>query len=400
MEFQYKAMKPNGDIIEGIFVADQKQDVIEMLKSKNNYPMLVEEKKVVGTKEITLRQGIGPKDLAFFCRQLEAMLRAGSTITKSLDIMKRQITSKVLRNAVVEMHAEVQKGKQLSETMKPYPKIFPELMIYMTESGELSGTLDVVLERLAVYFDKNAKMRSKIRSAMVYPALLFVMSNAVVVFMSVFIMPTFVRMFEGSGVELPGLTRVMLDVSKVIKTRWYIILLVLAILALAIYQYVNSENGRLLWDRLKLNVPVLRGLNRKLMTARFTRNLSTMLASGVPLLTALNNLANIIGNKVVSRQILDYRQQIQQGKEFHEVVRESRFFPPMLDGMIEIGKESGTLDDVLAQTAEYYEGEVDVALQRMVALFEPLMIIVMAFIVGFIVVSMALPMFDMFQTIN
>ena len=400
MEFQYKAMKPNGDIMEGIFVADSKQDVIEMLKSKDNYPMSVEEKKVVGTKEITLRQGVGPKDLAFFCRQLQAMLRAGSTITKSLDIMKRQLTNKVMKNAVIDMSAEVQKGKQLSETMKSYPKIFPELMIFMIESGELSGTLDDVLVRLAVYFDKSAKMRSKIRSAMVYPALLFMMSNAVIIFMSVFIMPTFVRMFEGSGVELPGLTKVMLEVSKVIRNRWYIILLVFAVIVLAFYQYINSENGRLLWDKLKLNIPVLRGLNRKIMTARFTRNLSTMLSSGVPLLTALNNMASIIGNKVVSNQIMNYRQQIQQGTEFHVVVRESRIFPPMLDGMIEIGKESGTLDDVLDKTADYYEDEVDVALQRMVALFEPLMIIIMAFIVGFIVVSMALPMFDMFQTIN
>ncbi len=400
MEFQYKAMKPNGDIVEGVFIGDSKHDVIEMLKSKNNYPVTVEQKTKEGTKELTIRRGVSSKDLAFFCRQLQAMIYAGSTITKSLDIMKRQLKVGVLKDAVAEMHTDVQKGNVLSASMKNYPKIFPELMIYMVESGEMSGTLDSILVRLAVYFEKDAKLKNKIKSAMVYPIILLVLCVLVVAFLVTFILPTFVSMFETGGIELPQLTKVMIGISSFMRERWLLLLLILIVIALGFYQYINTENGRRRIDDLKLKLPVLKDVNTKILTARFTRNLATMLSSGVPMLTALKNLSDVINNKIVSDAILEYRQKIQQGQEFHVVVKESGLFPPMLDGMIEIGKESGTLDDILDKTADYYDDEVDNALQRLVTLFEPAMILLMAFIVGFIVISMALPMFDMFQTIQ
>ena len=400
MEFTYKAMKANGDVTEGLFVADSKHEVVEMLKSNGSYPISIEEKKKLGTKEITFRRGVSSRELSFFCRQLNAMLAAGSTITKSLDIMKRQVKNGVMHDAIEQMYEDVQQGKVLSESMKTLPRVFPEMMIYMIESGEISGTLDRILLRLSIHFEKEAQLKSKIQSAMVYPIILIVVSIGVVIFMVNFILPTFVSMFEKSDVPLPGITRGLLNFSTFSRNNGLLLTLILGVIGLMIYSYIISDNGRRKFDLMKLRLPVLGPLNRNIMTARFARNLSTMLASGVPLLTALSNLSNIMNNKVISGAVLLYREEIQKGNELHLVVRDSGYFPPMLDGMMEIGKESGTLDDILDKTADYYYDDVENGLQRLVAMFEPMMILVLAVVVGFIVVAMALPMFDMFQTIQ
>ncbi len=400
MEFTYRAMKENGDIVEGTFIADSKHEVVEMLKGNNSYPVSIEEKKKVGTKEIRLNRGVSSRDLAFFCRQLNAMLSAGSNITKSLDIMKRQIANHMLKDAVDQMYEDVQKGKLLSESMKTLPRVFPEMMIYMIESGEISGTLDKILIRLAVYFEKEAQLKNKVRSAMVYPIILIIVSIGVVIFMVTFILPTFVTMFERSGVDLPAITRGMLNFSTFTRNNGLLVFLFIVMIGTLVFAYITSPSGRLHFDQLKLKLPVIGKLNKKIMTARFARNLSTMLSSGVPLLTSLNNLSNIMNNRVISDAVLSYREDIQKGKDLHLAVRESGLFPPMLDGMMEIGKESGTLDDILDKTADYYDDEVEHGMQRLVSMFEPFMILILAVVIGTIVVAMALPMFDMFQTIG
>ncbi len=400
MEFTYKAMKANGEVVDGMFVAESKREVVEMLKDNGSYPIEIEEKKQVGTKEIHILGGVNARELSFFCRQLNAMLTAGSTITKGLDIMKRQIKKPVMKNAVETMYEDVQKGKVLSESMKTMPKVFPEMMIYMVESGEVSGTLDKILLRMADHFEKEAMLKNKVRSAMVYPIILLIVSILVVIFMVTFILPTFVTMFDKSGVDLPGITQFLLDLSSFVRNNGLITVLIIGIFVLGIYSYINSDQGRLRFDRLKLRLPVVGSLNRNIMTARFARNLSTMLASGVPLLTALTNLSNIMNNRIISDAVLSFREEVQKGHDLHLVVRESKLFPPMLDGMMEIGKESGTLDDILDKTADYYDDEVEHGMQRLVTMFEPFMILLLAGVVGTIVIAMALPMFDMFQAIQ
>ena len=400
MEFQYKAIRNNGEMVEGVFVADSRSEVVSMLKQNGSYPVSVEEKKRIGTKEIQFKAGVKSKDLSFFCRQLHAMLTAGSTITKSLDIMKKQVPNVTLRETVEMMSEDVQKGKVLSESMKQFPRVFPEMMIYMVESGEIGGTLDKILYRLADYFEKDAKLKNKVKSAMIYPIMLLVVSIGVVIFMVTFILPNFVQMFEKGNVELPGITKFMLNMSKFMRSNGWLLIIIVIIIVLLIYSYINSEKGRYQFDRLKLKLPIVKGLTKNIMTARFARNLSTMLSSGVPMLTALKNLSNIMNNKVIAQAILTFRENVQKGNDLHMEVRESKLFPPMLDGMMEIGKESGTLDDILDKTADYYDEEVDTSLQKLVTMFEPLMIMFLAVIVGFIVISMALPMFDMFKTIK
>lgn len=393
-------MKTNGELIEGIFVGNTSEEVAQMLRSNQSYPISIQEHKQIGSKEIVISKRVGAKDLSFFCRQLHAMLNAGSTVIRCLEIMKVQIDNKNLREAVSQMHSDVQKGKLLSLAMKEHQKIFPDLMIYMVESGELSGNLDNILLRLADYFEKDAKIRNKIKSAMIYPIILIILSNLVVLFLVTFIMPTFVNMFDKSNIVMPLPTRILLGFSKFLRGNALLVAVGTIILILLLIQFLQSEVGKRLVDGLKLKLPIIRKLNIKILTARFARNLSTLLSSGVPLLTALDNVSRVIGNKIVAEAINKYREEIQKGHELHQVVRDSNLFPPMLDNMMEIGKESGALDTILGKTADYYDDESEQALQRLVSLFEPIMIVVMAVVIGFIVIAMALPMFDMVNTIE
>lgn len=400
MEFQYKAMRADGQVFEGVFVGNSIDEVAQMLRNNQSYPISIKEYVKVGSKEITFAKKIGPKELSFFCRQMYAMLNAGSTIIRCLDIMQKQVENKTLRTAIAQMYADVQKGKLLSQAMKEHPRIFPDLMTYMIESGELGGNLDDLLLRLANYFEKDAKLRNKVKAAMVYPAILLIVSNVVVIFLVTFIMPTFAGMFTDSGTELPGPTRFLLGLSDVMTNNALVIIVGLLVIILLLRQYVTSRQGRRLFDSIKLQLPLVGRLNIKVITGRFARNLSTMLSSGVPLLSALDNVSRIIGNKVIEEVIQKYREDIQKGNELHQVVRDSKVFPPMLDNMMEIGKEAGALDDILEKTADYYDDEAEQDLQKLVSMFEPIMIIFLAVIIGFIVISMALPMFDMANTVQ
>jgi len=400
MEYKYKAMKIGGEVIEGMMMGNSIEEVAQMLRSNQSYPISIDPYKKAGSKEISFDRKVNSKDLSFFCRQMNAMLNAGSTILRCLDIMRRQLENKKLREAVADMHGEVQKGKLLSQAMLDHPKIFPDLMIYMIESGELSGTLDSILHRLANHYEKEAKLKNKIKSAMVYPIILIILCIVVVIFLVTFILPTFVGMFTNSGVALPLPTRMLLAFSHYLNNNAMMITIAIGVIFLLFAQYFSTELGRKSYHRSLLRLPVLKGLNIKILTARFARNLSTLLSSGVPLLTALDNVSSVIGNMVVAEEIMRYREEIQKGSELHQVVRDGHLFPPMLDNMMEIGKESGALDTILEKTADYYDDEAEQALQRLVTMFEPAMIIFLAVIVGFIVISMAMPMFDMVQTIQ
>jgi len=331
---------------------------------------------------------------------MNAMLNAGSTVIRCLDIMKKQLDNKTLRETAAQMHSDVQKGKLLSQAMQEHLKVFPELMIYMVESGEISGNLDVILQRLADYFEKDAKIKTRIKSAMVYPIVLIVLSIVIVTGLVTFILPTFITLFEGSGVELPMPTKILLALSAFIRSYFLYIGVAIVIIILIVRRIYISPEGRLFFSSLALRIPLFKGLNTKIITARFARNLATMLSSGVPLLTALENISHIITNRVVSNAIKKFKEDIQKGSELHQVVKDSNLFPPMLDSMMEIGKESGALDTILDKTADYYDDEAEQALQRMVALFEPAMIVILGVVIGFIVISMAMPMFDMAKTVK
>ncbi|MFT9494814.1 type II secretion system F family protein [Anaerosolibacter sp.] len=399
--YQYKAMSRTGENIVGTYTAASKAEVLQMMREKQFYPIHVDE--IIEGKDVQsfrLFNRIKTKDIAVFCRQFYAMLNAGVTILSCLDILRQQIDNKRLRFVVGEVYEEVQKGLTFSEALKKHDAVFPELLIHMVEAGEVSGTLDVIMDRMATHYEKENKIQNKVKGAMVYPIVLSFVSVAVVIFLLTFVMPTFVGMFEGSGVELPLPTRILLSSSTALQKYWYIFFLLLSLVFYLLKKYLETDMGKSQFDLLKFRIPVIKGTTQKVVTSRFTRTLSTLLSSGIPLLQALEIVAKVVGNKVVADGILKAKEDVRKGIELAGPIKNMGLFPPMVDSMIRIGEESGSLDEILDRTANFYDDEVETALQRMTTLLEPLMIVIMAVAIGAIVIAMVLPMFDMINTVN
>lgn len=297
------------------------------------------------------------------------------------------------------MGLEVQKGTNLSGSMKKHKKTFPLILINMIEAGEASGNLDNILERMAVHFEKENKLESKIKSALIYPAVLIVVSIAVVVFMLVGVMPTLIGMFENSGTELPGITLFLLNLSNNLREYWYLYTGVIVGLSAFFIYYRTTLKGRKRLATLKIKTPFIKKTNEKIITSRFTRTLSTLMSSGIPLIEALEIAGNIINNQVIKEKLEDGIEGIKKGESLSKIIREMKIFSPMVYSMISVGEEAGSLDNILIKTADFYDDEVELSLQKMTTLIEPVLLIGMAIVIGFIVIAMALPMFDLVNTV-
>lgn len=400
-EFQYRVMTLEGNVKEGSEIASSYTDMLARLRQRQYYPLRVEEK-IVGKdiKTLPMFEKVHVKHIAVFCRQFSTMLNAGVTIVGCLDILRQQTQNKRLRSVTDELYEGVQKGLTLSQSLKKHPDVFPDLMTQMVEAGESSGSLDVVMQRVAVHYEKENKINSRMKSAMVYPAVLAVACVGVVIVLLTKVFPTFLGLFEGSDVPLPGPTKLLIFLSGVLSQYWYFFLLAVLVAVLLFRRYIGTEEGRLKFDGWKLNIPVVKGLTQKTVSARFTRTLSTLLASGIPMLQAMEDSAGVVGNAVVAKSLMSAREEIRKGAPLSSPVRRMGHFPPMVPSMIEIGEGSGSLDEILDKTANIYDEEVELEVQRMLTLLEPLMIVIMALLVGFIAISMVLPMYDMLQTIQ
>jgi len=398
--FTYSAIDSNGADISGTLEAQDKRHVLEILKEKQLFPFKIREiTKNKGTGALFM-QKTGLKDITIFCRQFYTMLNAGVSIIKCLDILQIQTQNKRLKEASRQIYEAVQKGKNLSEAMKEQGGVFPELLVNMVEAGEISGTLDSIMERLAGHFEKENKIRNKIKAAMIYPVILSILAVSVVFFLLTFVMPTFFGMFEKSGVELPLPTKLLVMFSDFMLSYWYIIILSAALLIYIIRRYLKTDGGRYKWDRLKLKMPVLKKVVTNITTARFTRTLSTLLGSGISLLQALEITSKVVNNRVAAKGLLSVREDMKKGMDLSTPVKKIGIFPPMVNSMLSIGEESGMLEDILEKSAEFYDEEVESSMQKLVSVMEPLLIVIMAFVIGFIVVAMALPMFDIFNTVK
>lgn len=399
MQYKYKAVTDNGQVIEGIFDALSEQEVISMLKESNYMPIKIEQTKDSGASQTISFGKVKKKDLAVFCRQFYTMLNAGVSIVKTLDILERQTENKIMKKAVNNIYESVQKGMALSESMRNNPKAFPSILINMVEAGEASGNLDTIMDRMAVHYEKEFKIENKVKGAMIYPIVLAVIATAVVVFLMVGVMPTFIGMFESSGVELPSPTRALLIISNSMQNRWYLYIATIISLIFVIRFIGQTDGGGLVFDTIKLSLPVVKNSSIKIATSRFTRTLSTLLSSGIPLIQGIDIVGRVIGNKNIAKKLESAKEEVRKGIPLSKTIKDTNTFPPMVDSMIKIGEESGALDDILNRTADFYDEEVEVALQKMTEMLQPLMIIIMALIVGFIVIAIALPMFDMVSTI-
>lgn len=395
MQFKYKAVTDNGQIVEGIFDAINEQEVISMLKGSNYMPISIEETKDSGASQPITFGKVKKKDLAVFCRQFYTMLNAGVSIVKTLDILEKQTENKLMKTAIDDVYNNVQKGMTLSEAMSSNPKIFPSILINMVEAGEASGNLDTIMDRMAVHYEKEFKLENKVKGAMIYPMVLAVAATAVVIFLMVAVMPTFIGMFESSGVELPGATKALLAISNSLQNQWYLYIVIIFGLIFGIKLYAKTDTGGMLFDTMKLRLPIFKNTNIKVATSRFTRTLSTLLSSGIPLIQGIDIVSKVIGNKNIANRLENAKEEVRKGVPLSRTIKDTAVFPPMVDSMIKIGEESGALDDILNKAADFYDEEVEVAMQKMTEMMQPIMILVMALIVGFIVLAIALPMFDM-----
>lgn len=390
------AGKKDSTIIE----ADNKQMAAQLASIGGKFVLSVEEN--VHSKEINFKKNnkkISSKELAIFCRQMNAMLSAGVTISNCLEIMKKQTENKTLERVLTDIRENIQKGLTLSEAVQQHSNVFPEIFIHMVEAGEVSGNLDIIMDRLANNFDKDYKLESKVKNAMVYPAVLAGLCIVVVIFLLVFVLPTFIDIYEGSGAQLPLITRMFINTSDFVRHQWYIVIALVACIVAIWKVLCKDENFGIRKDKFKLNVPIFKKVNTNAPAAKFARTMSTLMGSGVSLIQAIDISARVAGNKYISNNLVKAKEEVKKGVALSVPLKDFNIFPTMLCSMIKVGEDSGTLEEILDKTASFYEGEVDNSVTRLTAVLEPIMIILMAVIVGFIVLAMVVPMFDMFNVI-
>lgn len=385
----------------GVVVAGNRREAIERLRDDG--VRVIEIREIAETamqKDIVIGNPVKRDQFIMFLRQFSTLMRAGVTIVDSVKILSQQVESKALRKTLVNIDEELRKGNSLSDSLRKHPKIFEPLTINLIKAGELSGNIDESLDRLATYYDKAYQTRQKVKSAMSYPLVVGVLAIGVVIFLLSTIVPMFAEMFEGFGGELPMLTQIVMMASDFTLQYWYLIVLFAAGVATAIWMMKRNEKGILILDTLLLKLPIFGRILKKSALARLTRTLSSLFSSSVPILQALTMVEKVVGNAVMSKVIIASRDNLERGGSLTDPMRNHWAFPPLIPHMILIGEQTGSLDHMLDKVADFYEKEVEAETDRLKALIEPLMIVVLAALVGTIVMSIMLPMFEMFQNID
>ena len=338
---------------------------------------------------------VSQREVAVFMRLFATMIGAGLPLLQSLNILARQTDRGSFRKVVRRLIHDVESGETLAGAVGRHPRVFSELSVNMVAAGEAAGALDTVLVRLAEFLEKNSALGRKIRTAMVYPAMIVGVAVPTVAILLVFVIPTFQTMFASSGVPLPLPTRIVIGASEVVKSSWWLLLIAGAACLVVLDRARRTDRGRLLADRLLLSIPVLGSMLRKAAVARFTRTLGTLVASGVSILEGLEVTARTAGNRVIHDAVMKSRASIAGGNTIAGPLEESGAFTPMVVRMVEVGEQTGGLDEMLARVADFYDEEVDSALEALIAAVEPLMIVVLGVVVGGMIVAMYLPIFDM-----
>jgi type IV pilus assembly protein PilC len=392
--FAYRGRSAAG-AVAGEIEADDRPGAVAALRAKGVVATAVQERQAKAARVKKIGGGVKDKDLAIYTRQFSTMVDAGLPIAQCLMILSEQSDSKTLRDVTGRIAREVEGGATLAESFRRYPKVFDDLFTNMLQVGESGGVLDVVLQRLSGYIEKAAKLKSKVKGAMVYPVTIVSVAVLVIVFMMIFVIPTFAKMFSGLGAELPLPTKIVMMLSNFVQR--YIIFLVLAGAAViyAIKRYYATDQGSKVIDAFLLKVPVIGMLIRKVAVARFTRTLGTLISSGVPILEGLLITARSAGNRVVEREVMQARTAVTSGRTLSEPLRGSTVFPPMVVHMISVGENTGALDQMLQKIADFYDDEVDTAVSALTSLLEPIMIVFLGVVVGGLVVAMYLPIFKL-----
>jgi type IV pilus assembly protein PilC len=397
--FRYSAKDNTGRVISGVIEAETDAMVVDRLRDMGFFIMNLE--RTVERSDVfqSLQGlfGIGLKDLAIFSRQFATMINSGLSLVRTLSILEQQSSNKRLKDIVAQVRVDVEGGRPLSDAMARHPRAFSSLFVNMVKAGETGGVLDEVLERIATYMEKEQALRSKIKSAMVYPVLLSMAALGGLFFMTIVILPQFENLFKelgGSG-QLPLPTQIAMASSVAIRKYWYMVFAAMVVGSFILRRYLQTPAGRARYDRFKLKMPVLGELNRKIVVARFTRTLGTLIASGVPIMQSLEVVAKAIDNVVIGEAVDAVRSSIREGQTIAIPLQFSGVFPPMVVQMAKVGEETGALEQMLQKVADFYDVEVETMVASLTSMLEPILIIFMGVIVGAMVISLYLPIFQL-----
>lgn len=398
--FVWKGKNRFGAFQEGILIADTRDAATAILRRQNVQLTSIKEK----GRELRLipkfPRGVGAKRVAIFTRQFSVMLDAGLPLVQCLEILGEQEENRTFREIIQQVRTDVESGSNLADSMRKHPKAFDNLYVSMIAAGEAGGILDVILQRLATYIEKVVRLNSQVQSALIYPVSIIVIAAGVVTIILWKVIPVFAQLFAGLGGELPFLTRAVVGASNFLGRFFPLIIIAIFLIIAAVKKYHKTERGRRVIDGFMLKLPVVGMLVRKIAVARFCRTLSTLTASGVPILDGLEITAKTSGNAIVEDAIMAVRKSVEEGKTISGPLAETKVFPPMVVQMVNVGEQTGALDQMLAKIADFYEEEVDTAVAGLMKLLEPVMIVVLGGIIGTIVTAMYMPMYAILQKIE
>ncbi len=399
--FKYSVRDKAGKVVGGKLEGESRDAVAAKLRQMGYIILELNEDRLAKLTKIQFGTTIKPKEITIFARQFATMINAGLSLTKCLSILAGQAESKEMREVIMQVGRDVEAGQSLSEAMAKHPKPFPPIFINMVRAGETGGVLDEVLLRVADQFEADASLKATIKSAMTYPIAMGSLVLIVLVAMMIFVVPTFQKMFSNMGGELPLPTQILVAVSEAVSGWPGLIALVVAIGAYAGFKlWVGTESGRFIWDGMKLRMPIIGGMVQKMALARFTRTFGTLVSAGVPILSALEIVAETAGNEVVARAVKKVRSAIKEGETIAKPLSESPVFPSMLVQMIAVGEETGALDAMLSKVADFYDEEVSNAVDGLTSLIEPLMMATLGVVVGGIVIALYMPMFQVITLVK
>ncbi|MBE5962865.1 MAG: type II secretion system F family protein [Lachnospiraceae bacterium] len=400
-DFAYIAIAKDGREKKGSMTAVDEAKVRAVLRNDGYIPIQVTEQNML-TKDINISIGkpVKPRELSIFCRQFTSILNAGVTIVNALEMLASQTENKIFERAILDTKIAVEKGETLASGMRANPKVFPSILINLVEAGEASGSLDHAFSRMAVHFEKDAKLKSLLKKAMIYPIVLIFVAIIVVIIMSVVVIPQFVSMFESMGTELPFTTRMVVVMSDFFIAKWYAVLIV-AVAAFAIIKAVGATDaGKHLYGKMKISMPVFGKMAVKSASASFARTMSTLVSSGISITQALDITSRSMSNILFQDALRKAREEAEVGVAISEPIKECGLFPPMVHQMLKIGEETGNIEGMLDKVAEYYEDEVEIQTQGLTTALEPAIILIMAVIVGFIVLAIYQPMISMYSGLD
>jgi len=398
-KFQWEATTRSGEKRKGAMEAETAEIVENRLRGDGM--TITRVKKEAKQITITFGSGVDPKDLQIFTRQLATMIDAGLPLVQCLDILASQTPNKIFARILSQVKASVEQGSTFSDALRRHPKVFDDLYVNLVAAGEIGGILDTILNRLAVYIEKAVKLKGQIKSAMFYPIGILVVAIGVITVMLVKVIPTFEDMYKNMGnAQLPAPTRFVIRMSNSFMSQWYVYVAIVFGIFAGLTMMRRSEGGRVIFDRWLLRLPIMGSVLRKIVVARFTRTLGTLLSSGVPILDALDICARTSGNKVVQQGIMRARDKIAEGHDMAGPLADSRVFPSMVVQMIGVGEQTGAMDQMLQKIADFYEEEVDSAVTAMTSLIEPVMMAFLGVVVGGLIIAMYLPIFNLAGNIN